>query len=134
MPVVLDAVKKRSTTLVSILIITPVGFYTKFYDGPAAQWVNDSLGGTFYVIFWCLVVYLFLPFHKTWLITVTVLVMTCVLEFVQLFSHPILELLRSSFIGLTIIGNSFSWFDFPWYFLGSAVGWFWIERILDTKS
>lgn len=117
---------ERLPTLISILIITPVGFYSKFYDGPAAQWVNDSLGGTFYVIFWCLVVYLFLPVKKIWMISVSVLVITCVLEFLQLSSHPILELLRSSFIGLTIIGSTFSWSDFPYYILGAGLGWFWI--------
>lgn len=129
-----NAIQKRLTTLFSILIITPVGFYSKFYDGPAAQWINDSIGGTFYVIFWCLMVYLFFPFNKTWMITVPVLAVTCSLEFLQLFHHPILALLRSSFIGLTLIGNSFSWFDFPWYVLGSGISWFWIEKILNRTS
>ncbi|MGP8243973.1 MAG: hypothetical protein ACLQVN_05585 [Bryobacteraceae bacterium] len=41
--------------LISLLVLVPVGFYSKFYRGPVREWVNDSLGGTFYVIFWCLV-------------------------------------------------------------------------------
>jgi hypothetical protein len=48
---IMDEVRQRLPTLLSILIITPVGFYSKFYDGPAASLVNNYLGGTFYVIF-----------------------------------------------------------------------------------
>jgi len=125
----MDQVRQRLPTLLSILIITPVGFYSRFYDGPAASLVNNYLGGTFYVIFWSLSVYLFLPSRKTWMIAVAVLVATCLLEFLQVYHHPILELIRGSFIGVTILGNSFSWADFPWYFLGAGIGWFWIERI-----
>lgn len=132
--VLMNQVKQRLPTLLSVLIITPAGFYTKFYDGPAAQWVNNYLGGTFYVIFWSLVVYLFLPSRKTWMITSAVLVVTCLLEFLQLYNHDILELMRSSFIGVTLLGSSFSWFDFPWYFLGAGIGWLWIERIPKTSD
>jgi len=42
---------------------------------------------------------------------------------------PILELIRSNFIGRTIIGSTFDWFDFPSYFLGSSIGWFWLARL-----
>lgn len=128
----MDKVRQRLPTLLSILIITPVGFYSKFYDGPAAPLVNNYLGGTFYVIFWSLVVYLFLPSQKTWAIAAAVLVATCLLEFLQLSHHPILDLIRGNFIGVIILGNSFSWADFPWYFLGAGIGWLWIERIAKT--
>jgi hypothetical protein len=44
-----------------LLVTIPVGVYTKFYQGPAADWVNNSLGGVFYEIFWCLLVFLVVP-------------------------------------------------------------------------
>jgi hypothetical protein len=34
-------------TMVSLAVIVPVGFYSKFYRGPGAHWVNDSLDGVF---------------------------------------------------------------------------------------
>jgi hypothetical protein len=121
--------KRHHWTLISILIITPVGFYSKFYQGPAASWVNNSLGGMFYVIFWCLVVFLFFPKRKPEKIAAIVLTITCLLEFLQLWHPLFLELLRSYFIGATILGSSFTWMDFPYYFLGSAIGWLWLRWI-----
>ena len=121
--------KKRKLTLISIFIITPIGFYSKFYKGPAASWVNDFLGGAFYVIFWCLVFYFIFPKSKSWFIATIVLVVTCLLEFLQLWHPPLLEFIRSNFIGVTILGHSFNWSDFPYYFLGSAIGWLWLKCI-----
>ena len=120
---------QRKQTLLSILIITPIGFYSKFYQGPAASWVNDSLGGLFYVIFWCLVAFLFLPKTKPWKIAAIVLTITCLLEFLQLWHPRFLELLRSYFIGATILGSSFAWSDFPYYVFGSGIGWLWLHWI-----
>jgi hypothetical protein len=38
---------KQKWSLILLLLITPIGFYTKIYSGPAAHWVNDSLGGVY---------------------------------------------------------------------------------------
>jgi hypothetical protein len=115
--------------LVSLLIVTPVGFYSKFYSGSAHAWVNNSLGGVFYEIFWCLVLALFFKRLKPLTIALIILSLTCVLEFMQLWHPPLLELLRGNFIGVTILGNSFTWSDFPYYFVGSLAGYYWINKI-----
>lgn len=120
-------------TLVSILIIVPVGFYSKFYNGPGENWVNNSLGGVFYVIFWCLAVFLFLSNTKPWKIAVVVLMITCFLEFLQLWHHQFLEFIRSYFIGRTILGTFFSWCDFPYYFVGCGIGWFWMTYLKKER-
>lgn len=114
---------------VSILILVPLGFYSKFYRGPAADWVNDSLGGAFYVIFWCLVVFFFAPQWPPRRIAAGVVGATCTLEFLQLWHPPLLEMLRSHFLGRTILGTTFDWMDFPYYFLGGVVGWYWVYRL-----
>lgn len=119
--------KRINWTLISLLIIVPVGFYSKFYNDPSAHWVNDSLGGVFYVIFWCLIFFLFLGNTKPWKIAITVLLITFYLEFLQLCHPPFLEFIRSYFIGRTILGTSFTWFDFPYYFVGCGVGWLWMK-------
>ncbi|MGD2066620.1 MAG: DUF2809 domain-containing protein [Candidatus Bathyarchaeota archaeon] len=119
--------KKRVWTLFSLFIIVPIGFYTKFYSGPAADWINNSLGGVFYEIFWCLVAFFFSQKRKPIHIASIVLLVTCILEFMQLW-HPIfLEILRDYFIGSIVLGTSFSWSDFPYYFVGCGIGWFWMN-------
>jgi hypothetical protein len=51
-PVISWLSKWRAWTDASLLVTVPVGVYTKFHQGPAADWVNNSLGGVFYEIFW----------------------------------------------------------------------------------
>jgi hypothetical protein len=114
--------------IISLLIITPIGFLSKFYRGPAHLWVNNSLCGVFYEIFWCLVLALFFRRIRPLMIALLVLIVTCSLEFLQLWHPPLLEWLRASFIGRTILGNSFSWSDFPYYFIGAFIGYIWIRR------
>ena len=113
-------------TSCSLLALIPIGFYTKFYKGPARLWVHNSLGGVFYEVFWCLFISLFFRKSRAWILATIVLFMTCVVEFLQLYSTPLLELARSSFLGQTLLGNSFSWSDFPYYFVGSFLGWMWL--------
>jgi len=115
--------------LISLLVSTPVGFYSKFYPGPLHYWVNNSLGGVFYEIFWCLVLALYFKRLKPVQIAWIVLTVTCSLEFLQLWHLPFLELLRRNFIGVTILGNYFVWSDFPYYFAGSLIGYFWVSKL-----
>lgn len=119
----------RYFILFSILIVTPLGFYSKFYDGIAASWVNNSLGGLFYVIFWCLVVFFIFPCGKPFFIALYVLLVTSFLEFLQLWQPPFLEVIRSTFLGRTLLGTSFVPSDFIYYVLGSILGWFWLSRL-----
>ena len=121
--------KRRAWTGASLLVTVPVGVYTKFYQGPAADWVNNSLGGVFYEIFWCLLVFLIVPKARAWLIALAVLLVTCTLEFMQLWHPAVLTSLRGSFLGATLLGTTFSWSDFPYYFVGSAFGWFWLSSL-----
>ncbi|MEJ2052686.1 MAG: DUF2809 domain-containing protein, partial [Calditrichaceae bacterium] len=99
-------------------IIVPLGFYTKFYSGPYSGWVNNSLGGVFYVVFWSLVVFLFVPKLNSFKIGLLVFVATCLLEFLQLWHPAFLEFIRSYFIGRSILGTTFSPPDFLYYFAG----------------
>ena len=121
--------KKIRWTLISILIIVPLGIYSKFYSGQAARWVNNSLGGVLYVIFWCLFAFLFLSNTKPWKIATAVFASTCFLEFLQLWHPPFLEVLRSNFMGRTILGTTFTWSDFPYYLVGCGIGWLWMKSL-----
>ena len=122
--------RQRAWTLASLLVVVPIGFYSKLYTGPGANWVNNSLSGVLYVIFWCLIIFLFVPDAKPGIIALAVLTVTCVLEFAQLWHPPILEWARSSFIGLALLGNCFTWSDFPYYVLGCGIGWLFMKVLL----
>lgn len=123
--------KKHLWALVSLLIIVPIGFYTKFYTGPAAGWVRDSLGGVCYEIFWCLLLFLCVG-KRPRAIAAGVFITTCTLEVLQLWRPPFLENVRAGFIGQTLLGATFAWSDFPHYLLGCAIAWLWMEK-LDKK-
>ncbi len=121
--------KARIIAAISLLIITPAGFYSKFYTGPAAEWVNNSFSGLVYVIFWCLLLFIMFPHIRTWKIVLTVFAATCLLEFLQLWHPQFLNYIRSFFLGQAILGNSFIWSDFIYYFAGSMAGFLWIAFI-----
>jgi len=114
--------KRRLFCIIALLSIIPIGFCTKFYSGNASVWVNNSLGGVFYEIFWCLIIFLFFDKLKPISIASAVLLITCALEISQLWKPQFLEILRGNFIIRTIIGSSFSWSDFPYYIIGSIAG------------
>lgn len=126
--------RQRTWTVVSLFVIVPVGVYTKFYQGPAAEWVSNSLGGVFYEIFWCLLVFLIVPYARTWVMAVAVLLLTCMLEFMQLWNPAALTYVRSFILGAALIGTTFSWSDFPYYFAGSAIGWLWISSLQSNVN
>ena len=119
----------RLVTVASLLIVVPLGFASKFYSGPGAWWLNDYAGGVMYEIFWCLVVSFICPRASAVLIAVCVFSATCFLEFLQLWHPRFLEVIRGTFMGRTLIGTSFSWWDFPHYLVGCGAGWFWIESL-----
>jgi glycopeptide antibiotics resistance protein len=120
MPVDLQSyISKNKWTLLAIILIVPLGFYSKFYDGPAYNWVNNSLGGVLYVIFWSLLFSLLAARSKSWKIVSLVFLITCAIEFLQLWHPPFMETIRSTFIGATLFGNSFSWMDMAHYVIGA---------------
>ncbi|NOX48375.1 MAG: DUF2809 domain-containing protein [Chlorobi bacterium] len=119
-----------------MILIIPIGFYTKVYPGPAHTWVNNSLGGFFYVVFWMLLVFFLFPKTKPLNIAIWVFLLTCAIEFLQLWHPSLLESIRGNFIGRTILGNSFNIGDFPYFLMGSLVGYYILKGLhkLDLKN
>ena len=123
--------KRRSSIILSMLIIIPAGFLFKFYSGPLQNWFNNYFAGVLYEIFWCLVL-LFIWTNKKYItkIAIGVFIITSLLEILQLWHPWILEQIRSTFIGKVLIGTTFSWWDFPHYILGCVIAWYWMRKIL----
>ena len=129
--------RPRLAALLSIAFVVPLGFGLKFYPGPLRGWVNDSLGGVAYEIFWCLVLFAIWPRRSAINpIVIGVLVVTCLLEALQLVDHPVLASIRGNFLGRTLIGTTFVWSDIIYYVIGCALGWLWLRALcrLDTES
>lgn len=123
----------RLKILLFLLFLVPLGFYSKFYDGPAALWVNNSFSGILYEMFWCVVVLFFLPAVKPLYVTLWVFAITSLLETLQLWHPPLLQSIRSTFIGQTLIGTSFVWSDF-FYYLTGCVGGFSLLYFLQNHG
>ena len=116
--------KFRVLVILSILVITPLGFATKFYYGPGETWIQIYAGGILYEIFWMLIIAFVFPRLHDLLNAGIVFSATSILEFVQLWQPPILEALRSNFLGATIVGVGFDPWDFLYYAIGCLLGFF----------
>jgi hypothetical protein len=125
----------RLRIVVALPITVAVGLGSKFYPGPGADWANNSLGGVFYEVFWQLFVLFCLPKASIRRIAVGVFIATCGLEFLQLWHPPFLEALRANFVARTVLGSTFAWSDFPYYVIGSLLGWRLLTRLTpDDES
>ena len=94
-------------------------------------WFRDYGGGVLYEIFWCLALFLFWPRKRNITkIALGVFAITCFLEVLQLWHPSFLQHIRSTFVGRTLIGTTFVWWDFPHYVLGCFIGWLWMKGIV----
>lgn len=114
---------RRGHSLAALAVVTPLGFLSKFYSGPGASWVADNAGGFLYVVFWIAVVLALVPRLSGAAVAASVLIATCALEFAQLWHPPLLERIRATFLGHALLGSTFAWSDFPYYFAGALVGY-----------
>ncbi len=116
--------------LVSLTIVIGLGFGLKFYAGPGRAWINNSVGGTAYVIFWCLALLALWPRRSAINpIVIGVLAVTCALEALQLVDHPMLDRIRGTFLGRTLIGTTFVWSDYVYYVIGAVFGRLWLGAL-----
>ncbi|MEH2057745.1 MAG: DUF2809 domain-containing protein [Nostoc sp.] len=116
--------------ILSALIVVPMGFLFKYYNGLANQWFNDYGADVLYEIFWCLFAFGFFRSRAAVIqIPIWVFVITCIIEFLQLWHPPLLEEIRATLIGKLLLGTTFVWWDFPHYLLGCVLGWLWIRQI-----
>jgi hypothetical protein len=111
------------------MILIPAGLASKWFHGTGAWWVNNNLGGVLYELFWCLVALFIWPRASAIKISVWVLICTVLLEILQLWNPEFLVVVRSTFVGKTLIGMTFAWLDFPHYLVGCIIGWYMMTKI-----
>ncbi|AKG20398.1 ribosomal maturation YjgA family protein [Calothrix sp. 336/3] len=119
---------------ISLLFVTILGFALKYYNGFAQEWFNNSGAAIFYEIFWCLFAFCFFRSQRAIItIPIWVFIATALIEFLQLWHLPLLQQFRATFIGKTLLGTTFTWWDFPHYLIGCILGWLWL-RMLSPQA
>lgn len=121
----------RKRVILSLLLVTPLGFTFKFYSGTGHWWFNDNGAGLLYEVFWILILFFFVPRKgNVASITIWVFLVTCALEVLQLWHPWFLEKIRSYFLGSALIGTTFAWWDFPHYAVGCMIGYVWLKLLI----
>jgi hypothetical protein len=112
----------RLSLLLSALAAIVFGYLVRFH-GPGPEWLNDGLGSVAYEIFWIVLILFCFPKASPLRVSISVFAITCGLEVLQLWKPPFLEALRATLPGRLVLGNTFSWADFPAYGIGSGFGY-----------
>lgn len=126
----------RLGLFISLIIVVPLGYALRF-AGLLPEWLNDALGSVFYEVFWILLVVGIAPRTSPVWAAIGVCLVTCVLELLQLWQPVWLQSIRATLVGRLVLGNTFTWTDFPAYFIGSGLGWIWLlllRRKLGSRS
>jgi len=129
----MTAARTRTRVLLALAAVTALGLGLKHYTGPGRCWVNNfGPASVAYELFFMLLVFLLVPRRSAIVpIAVGVCAGTCILEVLQTWKPPWLEAVRATFLGRTLLGTTFSWWDFPAYVVGCALGWvllLWLSR------
>jgi hypothetical protein len=121
------------TKLSIIIILVPLGLFTKHFTGKGNEFISNYLGGLIYVIFFIIFASLIFPKITPLKISLIVLCVTCIFEISQLIQSDFLNNLRKYFIIKTLIGSVFNIFDFIFYITGAFFG-FGLLRIISEMT
>ena len=123
----------RTQALVILVLLVPAGFGAKVYEGAGSELINNSLAGSLYVVFWCVAFFWVFPAINALVNVISVWSITSAIEFLQLWKTPLLDSVRGTFWGKTLLGTTFSPNDFAYYLFGAVVG-FLLLRILKREA
>lgn len=112
-----------------LLITVLLGVGSFLLRGTSIDGLANFAGGALYVIALIFFILTLAPKYSQRQYRTSIcafaLLLTCAIEFLQLWHAPFLESIRATLPGRLVLGNTFSWIDFPAYILGTALGcWF----------
>ena len=125
-------VRYRVSLIIWLFLVALLGYWFRFDASISAGW-RDGIGGAAYVIFFVVALATITQANSATRITLIVLTLTCVLEFLQLWHLLWLEQIRRTLLGRALLGTTFGWTDFPPYFAGAVIGWA-LVRLHQTAS
>ena len=107
--------------------------YARFRDN-LSPWWNQHGGGIPYVMFWIAAVFVIAP-KRNYIFTICVscVLVTCLLEFAQLWNPQPLAGFRRTKFGAALLGTSFNWNDFPAYFIGGFIGYIVLKSLTTWR-
>lgn len=118
----------RISLLLTIVLIVPLGYFVRF-SLMFPDWFSDVFGSIAYQIFFIALVQFCFPKSSIVKTAIGVFLYSCAIEFLQLWKPPLLQAIRATLPGRLVLGNTFSWSDFPPYLLGSVAGWAWMQSL-----
>ncbi|MFL6463129.1 MAG: DUF2809 domain-containing protein [Bryobacteraceae bacterium] len=110
-----------------------MGCWLRFSAPINPEW-RDYSGGAAYVIFWILIYAFLKPTAPALPVTLTVFVITCCLEFLQLWHPSWLEAIRRTLPGRLVLGTTFQWSDFPPYVVGTLIGFVAMRLLAPSQN
>ena len=120
--------KYRVVLAINAILITPIGYAVR--SSPLIpEWFRNRISNVAYETLLILLLLLIVPKMKPIAAAISVCLFSFVIEFSQLSKDPILVAARSNLLGRLILGNGFTWEDFPLYVLGSLIGWAWVIQL-----
>jgi glycopeptide antibiotics resistance protein len=110
------------------ILLPPIGYVIRF-SPVLPEWFRNLWGNVAYEMLWIFVALSIAPKLRPKAVAVAVCLITFVIEFLQLWHHPVLEAARSTLPGRLILASGFDPIDLLQYVLGSAIGWWWASRL-----
>ena len=121
-------IKYQVVLVTNVILIIPIGYAVRF--SPALpEWFRNLFGNVAYETLLILLLLLIVPKMKPIAAAISVCLFSFIIEFSQLSQASILVAARSNLLGRLILGNGFTWEDFPLYMVGSLIGWTWVIQL-----
>ena len=118
--------RARARLLAAATAPFAIGILSKYYRGPGSEHVRGQALDFFGTVFLILAARLVFLRPPTWKVAGAVVGALTVMEISQRFQGELLERIRSTWIGLHVIGSCFEWLDLVAYFLAGALT-LWLE-------
>lgn len=108
--------------------------YARF-RGNYSPWWNSHGGGIPYVMFWIFAAFVVFPKRK-WIFAICAssVMITCLLEFAQLWNPSLLASFRRTRFGAALLGSTFNWHDFPAYLIGGLIGYIVLKVFTSERA
>ena len=125
--------KRRIVYCILFLLIIPVGLATRRQPQLFYSFIAEYGGDTFWSTMFFFLFRIWRPSQPLWKIALCTFLFSVVIEISQLYHAEWIDIIRDTFPGKMLLGNTFYWTDIMCYFAGTVLGWF-IARIADSYT